>query len=336
MTKILLKHNICGHKWEIKPNSFMNGNRCPICSSRKISHKEFVNQVCDKYNNEYTVLGEYINSNEKVLIRHNKCNYEWEVNTYHFINGHGCPKCAGKLPYTTETFKEKVCQMYGDEYNVLGEYIPKTKILMQHNICNHIYLVAPNNFIKGYRCPKCFRNFPFTTEEYKKKVYDLVEDEYEVLEDYKNNHTKILMKHNICNHIYRVRPNDFLGRHVRCPQCNESKGESKIKNFLKNNNIKFQPQYIFNNLLSDLGNPLRFDFGVLNNDNNLKFLIEYDGQQHFEWIKGWIPKNKFIKTQYHDQMKNNYCQTNNISLLRIPYWEYDNIETILTNYLMEV
>ncbi len=117
-----------------------------------------------------------------------------------------------------------------------------------------------------------------------------------------------------------------------CPECNESKGEKRIKEYLKYFNIKYIPQYIFNNLLSNLGNLLRFDFGIIN--KNKIYLIEYDGIQHFEWISDWMTKEKFELIKYHDKLKNQYCQQNNISLLRIPYWDFDNIEIILKDYLI--
>lgn len=31
-------------------------------------------------------------------------------------------------------------------------------------------------------------------------------------------------------------------------------------------------------------------------------------------------------TQMHDQIKNNYCQKNQIKLIRIPYWDFNDIE----------
>ena len=35
----------------------------------------------------------------------------------------------------------------------------------------------------------------------------------------------------------------------------------------------------------------------------------------------------------NDDIKNNYCQDNNIKLIRIPYWESDNIDKILDNII---
>src|SRR5690554_7766054 len=48
----------------------------------------------------------------------------------------------------------------------------------------------------------------------------------------------------------------------------------------------------FPDLVSDFGNPLRFDFAVFedNKKTKIKMLIEYDGQQHFRWTKFLIDR----------------------------------------------
>ena len=42
---------------------------------------------------------------------------------------------------------------------------------------------------------------------------------------------------------------------------------------------------------------------------------------------------KVVAQQKRDQIKNAYCEENNIMLIRIPYTEYQNIENILNKYL---
>ena len=61
------------------------------------------------------------------------------------------------------------------------------------------------------------------------------------------------------------------------------------------------------------------------------FLIEYDGKHHFEPVQfGGMPikeaKNNLKKQIKNDTLKDVYCKENNIDLLRIPYWEYEDIE----------
>lgn len=117
------------------------------------------------------------------------------------------------------------------------------------------------------------------------------------------------------------------GRSQSCG-CINSKIELLIMEILKNNNILYVQQYSFNDLLSESGNKLRFDFGIINN-NQLSHLIEYDGQQHFEkkvQLSGWNTKENYIKTHERDLKKNEYCFKNNIPLIRIPYTHKNNIK----------
>lgn len=108
--------------------------------------------------------------------------------------------------------------------------------------------------------------------------------------------------------------------------CVVSFGENIIKNILKNNNIKFQCQYTFNDLKGLKGGLLRFDFAILDNENNVKRLIEYQGEQHYNTenhINSW-----FDAPFEHDQLKRQYCKKNNYTLVCIPYWKRDSISLI--------
>lgn len=57
-----------------------------------------------------------------------------------------------------------------------------------------------------------------TQEEFEKQVYGLVGNEYTFLENYKGANTNILIRHNVCNHEYSVRPSNFESG-KRCPKC---------------------------------------------------------------------------------------------------------------------
>jgi len=115
-----------------------------------------------------------------------------------------------------------------------------------------------------------------------------------------------------------------------CPQCNEPKGEKRIREYLEFNNFKFVRQYTFTDLTSNFGNKLRFDFCILNVNNSV-IPIEFDGDFHFRKV---YSDDGFEITKYHDELKNKYCISRNISLIRIPFWEFDNIETILNDILI--
>lgn len=130
-----------------------------------------------------------------------------------------------------------------------------------------------------------------------------------------------------CGNIKSISTDNLL-RNTKSCGCLVSKGEYLITNILQQNKINYKNQYSFVDLVSDKGAKLKFDFGILKN-NKLIYCIEYDGIQHFESRNdnGWNNKTNLLKTQYHDNLKNNYCQSNNIPLIRIPYW-HKNITII--------
>lgn len=110
--------------------------------------------------------------------------------------------------------------------------------------------------------------------------------------------------------------------------CSFSKGEDKIERWLINNNFNYHKQYQFSDLIGKK-NPLRFDFAVFK-ENKIYCLIEYQGEQHYQVVDTFDGEKGFERCRLHDEKKRNYCENNGIYLLEIPYWDYTNINEILT------
>ncbi len=118
--------------------------------------------------------------------------------------------------------------------------------------------------------------------------------------------------------------------------CLQSIGQYNIIQILNKNNINFIKQYIFDNFKykQTKGIP-RFDFFLPSYNR----LIEFDGKQHFEKTSDlWEQGNSLEQRIKHDLQKNEWAKEHNIPLVRIPYWERDNItlDMILGNkYLVD-
>jgi len=67
---------------------------------------------------------------------------------------------------------------------------------------------------------------------------------------------------------------------------------------------------------------LPFDFYL----SNYNIAIEYQGEQHFNPIKGWGGNKTLERIQHNDKIKKEYCKKNNIYLIEIPYYEKDPID----------
>lgn len=98
-----------------------------------------------------------------------------------------------------------------------------------------------------------------------------------------------------------------------------SRGEIKIEDILRAAEMNFQEEYAFPDLVSLTGRPLRFDFAVFDDNNDLDFLIEYQGIQHYEAKSKFGGYNGLRKQQFNDMRKREYCKAHNITLVIIPY-----------------
>lgn len=110
------------------------------------------------------------------------------------------------------------------------------------------------------------------------------------------------------------------GSTLSCGCIKKSFGEAKIESILKENNI----QYISEFCVSEL-NKARFDFALLENGKIIR-IIEFDGEHHYEEVSFHKDNRYTLKDrQERDKKKNEWAKNNNIPLVRIPYWERDNI-----------
>lgn len=128
-----------------------------------------------------------------------------------------------------------------------------------------------------------------------------------------------------CGNIVVVNQMELTrGDTLSCGCLRSSFGELRIEELLKENQIEYQREFSFDNLVSENNIPLRFDFAVFNN-HQLSYLIEYDGEQHYLSKTDGLWRDTMIKRQQRDKIKNEYALAHNIPLYRIPYWEKNNI-----------
>ena len=110
--------------------------------------------------------------------------------------------------------------------------------------------------------------------------------------------------------------------------CIQSKQEEKIIQLLTKNQILFNYQYQFDDLLNK-----KFDFYV-----NNSYIIEFDGSQHFKYTdSGWDTEEHFERTHKNDLIKNKYCFEHNIPLIRIPYnaeYTFEDLKLETTRFLL--
>lgn len=226
------------------------------------------------------------------------------------------------------------------------------KVKVQCDYCKNIIEKSYSSYLNGKStgkdcCIKCFSKKKTEENKKPKKGNSLAEKFPYLIQEWspKNNKTPFDYSYGsqkviwwICSegHEWKSEIGDRTGNSRKdCIICNnkrETMGERRIRQILTNKSIKFIKEYSFSNLLSERNFRLKFDFAIFDERDNLKMLIEFDGGQHFEVVKIYGEEH-FKNTQYRDNLKNEYCKNNNIKLLRIPYWQINNIEEILNKAL---
>lgn len=136
-----------------------------------------------------------------------------------------------------------------------------------------------------------------------------------------------------CGNEIVVQTNLLTTHHTNSCGCLLSYYNMYIKKILISNKIIHKTEYVV--WIED--NMYRFDFYL----PQYNLFIEYDGEQHYKPVRFYKQNDEemeqtFKETQKRDKIKNRYCEQNHINLLRIPYWEKENIETIINNHLQRL
>lgn len=130
-----------------------------------------------------------------------------------------------------------------------------------------------------------------------------------------------------CGNICEIDGNNLTSLHTySCGCVKHSIGVQNILLALKKNNINYLLEFPLKDIEGmDNSHPYRFDFALIENEKIVRF-IEYDGIQHFQNTWGaWKRDMSLELQQKRDEIKNQYALSHNIPLVRIPYWERDNI-----------
>lgn len=331
----------CGKEWTSSACHILDkSSPCPDCQIVKIRHKfalsdeEFLQRVKDA--NPYIIpLDKYTNKNTIMKFKCIKHNYVFENKPSNFSDhkGLGCILCAldekrGGVVFTTDAIRYLV--------NSLGcEYVDSVR---ENKKC-YVSFICPEHREKGVQtkdlykfrqakqpCDYCNGN-KRDKEDFIKLVNE-INPSIEVVGEYYGAREYVEIKCKECGYIWNSLAYNVLSGYG-CPLCKLSKAEKEINKILTENKIDFVPQKTFDDLKDiDL---LSFDFYI----PSINTAIEYDGEQHFtptdfdgSGDQEEVERN-FIKYKMHDLMKDDYCKKNNIRLIRIPYWEKQNLENVL-------
>lgn len=179
-TNILCRCLIDAYEWSPTPNDLLTGQGCPICGKlscikkKTKTNEQFLYEL-SMITDTIVPLEQYKNSKEKMLVRCNICEYEWQIEPDGLLQGRGCPECAkieshNKQVKSNEQFLKEL-KMVNPMLTPLEPYYnDHTKILVRCENHDYVWSVAPNKILHRHTgCPKCSL---YSNEE---KIIDIFE-----------------------------------------------------------------------------------------------------------------------------------------------------------------
>lgn len=164
-SKINMKCNVCGYEFKQSLHVIKNNLKdvkdkentygCANCSKKlKKNTKTFKQEVYNLVGDEYEVIGEYINTNTPIKMKHCKCGNVWKLAPVDFINkDNRCPECCSCIVSNASKFIERF--LIENEIEFIKEkkfkeckhkrqlpfdfYLPEYDLLIEYDGRQHFY-----------------------------------------------------------------------------------------------------------------------------------------------------------------------------------------------------
>ena len=200
-------------------------------------------------------ISEYKNTQESITFTCNKCGKQFKRDLNALSYNNTCPHCNGKprnMIYTTTEWVEKAKEIHNGKYDYSKvEY--KTSDEKVCVICHEkdifgeehgeFWLAAKTHIgKKKIGCPKCSGKYKKTTEDFIREANYVHDGFYGYSKaKYINALTPLTITCPIHGDFTQKPNGHLMGQ--GCPICKQSHYERSIRQFLKENNINFIPQY---------------------------------------------------------------------------------------------
>ena len=302
------KVNLTDDKFKVKRCGNLQ-KICIECNAKNLIWKRSTNEVFQCPSCEYNA--------------HDNGNLQRHINSVHLKQqNHQCPTCNSKFSQNIDLqrhinsvhLKIKVYLCDQCEYKTASQYslpshIKAVHLKEQHYVCEQCdSKFARNSHLQTH----------INSVHLKIKDYQCTQCEY-----------KCSLNGNLQNHIKRCTGD------VNC-----SAGEYKILKLLEKLNYEKDVDFLHNSSFWNIKDKglLRWDFVINHTSDNPK-VLEYDGRQHlvpvsFGGCSIEKARENFENSQRRDKIKNDYCKENNIPILRISYLDIDNMEPLISEFLV--
>lgn len=306
----------------------------------------YIMKKINEINPDIELLEPYENMSKRIKCRCKKHDYISTKSVQEILTGRGCKFCgAEKLSdqhfLSDDEIQERVSRKHPHVKLIkyCGINSKDTEWLCtKHNIqFKKVLSTMLRSTESG--CDICYkermqREFGLTYEEFLSRLHS-VHSELEVVGEYNGLTKQITVHCNTHNHTYTANANDILSRLSCCPRSFKTYKEEVMCSLIESWGYKIDRQHVFDDCKDQ--NVLRFDCFLV----DFNTVVEYDGENHFYPVKFGTQSieeaiEKYEYTKAHDEIKNKYCMDNNINIIRVPYYQFDDMEYFLFDKFSEL
>jgi len=220
-------------RFEQCPSDHLSGKSCNECGILKrtinqtFTQKQFLEKAFEKHGNKYDYSQvNYINSQTKIIIKCNICNYIFEQQPNSHLQGCGCDKCAHKKNHDEQRISKndiimKCIQKHGNkfDYSNINYINANTSINIKCNNCFNTFNQLYKSHINSIE-PCCFCSGRFMDTnifiDKSKKIHNNDFNYTKVIYEKSNIPVNIIC--NKTNKLFLQTPNSHLSG-SKCPCC---------------------------------------------------------------------------------------------------------------------
>ena len=241
--------------------------------------------------------------------------HQWDTEARSILKGMWCRYCHGNTREQGEaSFYERVAKKEGF---VVGKYTGNHNQVSVQCKLGHQWEMMPCNLAAGKWCPVC--GYKHHGGGSKRFLETLEARKGKLIGTYINTKTRVEVQ---CDKGHTWHPKPYyivIGNW--CPFCDGSSGENAISLYLTEKGIPYKSQRTMIGLARK-----RYDFIL----EEIKTIIEYDGEMHFKFIPYYHVTEEFFKhRQLVDRVKTIHALSSGYRVIRIDYSQLLNINPLL-------
>lgn len=113
---ITVFHNVCQREFTCNYHKFLQFPGCRKCTPKNMTTELLREQIKNKRNGEYELVGEFIDQNHDISIKHCICGHITNYSPRYFYRGAGCPVCSNTY-----------AKAWNKMYSIYVDYVSENK-----------------------------------------------------------------------------------------------------------------------------------------------------------------------------------------------------------------